>query len=380
MQRHTTSESTRDTQLRTSIRKYFADAGVTVEAVPAGVRVEGTEVMFNETDRRIGQAEPLIDHLISTSPLFSRLLSNAEQELCSELSVRAFAADGVIHIWFDDQLVAVVRGTQAEVQDPRPPVRGNFLAASKPWQTLRDRLTVLLPRGVGPTTLSATAPDEPTAKSSSLLVGRPARRTLRAHFPDSTPVDLADAATAASRELRYSRTVEYGHPVLLRIRDGCLRFAPIGGERPVRVRFECHLDDHHLAGALHLKSPWDPMALYVEEASSFPSMGIAWAMALIAYRDLTCLPGHSRQETVLPNNLSPTNRTQHLLASYVVGHRRHLPNGWSASDAAKAHARQIGIELSTGDTWVRPHARGMPADEELVFDWTPRLAVATAVP
>jgi hypothetical protein len=368
--------------LRTAIRGFFADAGITVEAVPGGVRVEGREVIFNETDLRIGQGEPLIDHLVATSPLLRRLLSNAERELCSDLPVRASAADGLVHICHGDQVIALVRGTEADVRDPRPPIRGNFLAADKPWHALRRRLTAQLRQIVEPTAdvrQRAIEPDEASPESSTHPVGRPAGRTLRTRFPDSMPTDLVDLATAASRELRYGRTVEYGRPLVLRLQDGHLRFGQIAYDRPVQVPLDLFMKEHRLVGALQLTSPTDPLALYVDEASSFSSMGIAWAIALVAYRDLTCLAQRSPEETVMPDNLSPTTHTRLLLASYVVGHRRHLPSGWSASEAAKSHARRIGIDLSPGNTWVRPHARGKPADEPLVFYWTPNVAVASVI-
>jgi hypothetical protein len=40
-----------------------------------------------------------------------------------------------------------------------------------------------------------------------------------------------------------------------------------------------------------------------------------------------------------------------------------------SSDEAKAAACAVGMELQQGETWVRPHARGLPDDAELQFSW-----------
>ena len=47
-----------------------------------------------------------------------------------------------------------------------------------------------------------------------------------------------------------------------------------------------------------------------------------------------------------------------LAPAHVSGHIRNLPEGWQASDEAKEHAKEFGITLYDGTTFVRPHERG----------------------
>jgi hypothetical protein len=48
----------------------------------------------------------------------------------------------------------------------------------------------------------------------------------------------------------------------------------------------------------------------------------------------------------------------------VVGHRRQLPDGWQASYAQIAEAMTYGMILTPGQTFVRPHFRGVRTTEE----------------
>jgi hypothetical protein len=65
----------------------------------------------------------------------------------------------------------------------------------------------------------------------------------------------------------------------------------------------------------------------------------------------------------------PSRTTRAVMSSYVMGHRRRLSAGRQPSVEARRHAQSICISLRPGETWVRPHARGHPADTELVFSW-----------
>jgi hypothetical protein len=67
--------------------------------------------------------------------------------------------------------------------------------------------------------------------------------------------------------------------------------------------------------------------------------------------------------------LRPIGATAQIAPSYVAGHRRRLRPGQRCSDEAKAAARAVGIELQRIETWVRPHARGIPDDAQLEFAW-----------
>ncbi len=62
-------------------------------------------------------------------------------------------------------------------------------------------------------------------------------------------------------------------------------------------------------------------------------------------------------------------QTLGLLSSYVAGHRRRLRPGQRRSDEAARNAEAVGIQLGDGETWVRPHSRGVPEDAILTFSW-----------
>jgi hypothetical protein len=109
------------------------------------------------------------------------------------------------------------------------------------------------------------------------------------------------------------------------------------------------------------------MAVEIEGDPAPDLLARGWGEALMGYAELTCVAG---AEPALPEQFKPTGQTRKLLASYVVGHPRHLPEGQSPSPGARSHAKRIGVRLTPRQTWVRPHTRGVPPDAELVFDWT----------
>lgn len=54
-----------------------------------------------------------------------------------------------------------------------------------------------------------------------------------------------------------------------------------------------------------------------------------------------------------------SHQTRVTLSPHLVsGHFRKLPADWKASDEAREHAREFGLTLTEGYTFVRPHERG----------------------
>ncbi len=47
---------------------------------------------------------------------------------------------------------------------------------------------------------------------------------------------------------------------------------------------------------------------------------------------------------------------------------RHLPVGWQTSEQAIQHAREYGVELAPGDTFVLPHQRRAGHTEYFCYD------------
>lgn len=201
----------------------------------------------------------------------------------------------------------------------------------------------------------------------------PAR--LLTQLPESLPEDLRKRALDASWRLRRERTLEFGHPVVVRLPDAEIKVEPIPHAPPARVPYTFRgRGGTTIVGALRLKSQSDPLATESPATASPEDAGHAWATALITYAELTCVAGSAPE---ISPAFVPTHGTRHILASYVVGHRRRLPDGHSAGDDAKAHAERIGVALGRHETWVRPHARGVPAAAELVFDWAGHHASST---
>ena len=349
----------RNAALRKTVRKYLGAAGISVEALQEGVEVQGKVVLFTGADRRAVDEDRVVDRVVGEAGL-DLLLASAVRELGGHgLPYRALGRDGAVRLYDSHHAVAVIRVTTATVSGHGRTVRGNFLVPGDHWDILRLWL------GSSNATRKAGTGARPPATPPA--VPAPARVITR--FPDSTPPELRLSAIKASQLLRHERTVEFGHTVLLRFAGGSLRFWPIPDTGAARVPFVYERDGDKMEGALRLKAPNDPMAVEVEGDPAPDLLAQGWGEALIGYSELTCVAG---PEPVMPDQFEPTSQTRKLLASYVVGHARRLPEGHSPSSLARTHAERIGVTLTPRQTWVRPHTRGVPLDAELVFHWSNR--------
>ena len=155
-------------------------------------------------------------------------------------------------------------------------------------------------------------------------------------------------------------------------------------------------------GRLVLDAGVDPLPVRTTSPDT-TVLGMAWAIALIGFAELTCVEATGPPRTgrrgsrntrsdrdssgprrlddrafgrprFLSPSLTPTADTARLLGHYVVGHRRLLRLGQVASVDAITAAAHSGIDLRAHETWVRPHARGVPDDAELDFIWDQPLA------
>jgi hypothetical protein len=125
----------------------------------------------------------------------------------------------------------------------------------------------------------------------------------------------------------------------------------------------------------------------------------AWTVALFGAAELLCVerlhepePTRQRREptsqSVIPSrqgdlddrhfafsrfrhnlSLTPTAETLLLGGQYVVGHRRQLQPGQTAGARACENAALVGIPLRDGETWVKPHTRGLSDRMTLSFHW-----------
>ena len=145
----------------------------------------------------------------------------------------------------------------------------------------------------------------------------------------------------------------------------------------------------------------DPLPLLIGEGVADEDAITAWTFALLGFADATCIeleqiaPETRRDPTVpqprppstvprpsastrtlprgrpWPSHLEPVGHWIRYSGSFVAGHRRRLQDSRTASDQAHDRARQVGIILHPHETWVRPHARGVPDGIEMRFVWHP---------
>jgi hypothetical protein len=297
----------------------------------------------------------VIDRVVGAAAL-DALLSRTMTELGGQgLPLRALTRNGTVRLYTHERVVAVIHASRAAVVGHTRRARGNFLVGGEHWDTVRSWLAAarLEPR-----------PAAPAPHREPIAVVKPPR--LRGDFPSGVSKMLRRRAVAASVRLRNDRNVEFGHVVVLLCGKETVRFSPIPDSGPPRVPFIYERGDERLEGAIRLRARNDPMAVEAPVDVDEELLAAAWARALMGYAELTCV---SASTLAISGQLRPTRATHRLLASYVVGHIRHLAGGATPGDAAVAHAEHIGVALGPHQTWVRPHARGVPADAELVFGW-----------
>ena len=375
---HAAARRDRARSFQDQIGAYLHAAHLDATVSGHGVVKPGTDPFaFGASDRRRADPRAFIDRLVANR--FRReLLTRVADELSDrglKLTAR-LAADGV-RLHDGNRSIAMIKGTAATLEGRSDVIAGNFLADGEHWDVLRTWLW--------------------QSQVADVLT----------ELPDEMTDEERAQALADSEQLRHDRTLEFGHPVKLQLPERAIRFDPIdANERRVELPFEYHHDDAYLRGALRLSTPRDPLALVVQDRSADARVVAAgWGLALRGYVELTCVPTDenptpnvardpesrtapagvsSRSSTradpkphTVPgrrdwgrtNALRPDATTRLLIASYVVGHRRRLAAGRQPSEEARQHAQRIGVALGPRETWVKPHARGIPADTELVFNW-----------
>ncbi len=338
-------------------------------------------LVVSEAELKRGDVGLIVDRLVC-----EQFLDQLEEAVVAQLAghgfqLKAYRTHEGVRLRDASRAVALINATRAVVGDDAAPILGNFLAPrGEHWDELRRRLWQR--------SVSEVLTELPASASE----------TERAR------------AVAASLQIRKERSREFGHTVILRRGEISVRFEPIPEHGIVQVPFEFRDGGEYLSGALRLKAPQDPLALFVFDRSSAQDViGRAWLLALLGYAELTCAPveasdkrpgrgpgddaqrrgskasggsprpprmpqprGTARGGSAsvpLPRSLVPTAESRRYLTSYVAGHKRHLGAGRRPSPDARTRAEHLGISLGPNETWVRPHARGVPDDAALVFDW-----------
>ena len=394
-------QARRQTDLRPKVRTYLLKAGIETTVVDGGVELGQRRYIFSGHDRYVygaGDFDSVLDRVVAKlTP--NRLLRVAVAQLSGHgFELRATQGRHGVRLHNSrGHVVAVISATRATFEVHKS-VHGSFLLDGEHWALVRARL---------PKPIVKPGPSPPGSAPP------PTRRVLT-ELPARASETQRVAAIAASVRIRHERTLDFGQTVVLRLPDRSVRFSPISEHaHAVEVGFIYERRGETLSGALRLLSSHDPLALALtEEVSDEQLVTAAWVTALLGYAELTCVPQAERTGDVEPAagdrrpqrsrtqgarsvavhaleparrragprlsaSLHPSGDTQTMLASFVVGHRRLLSAGRQPSEDARRRAQAIGVTLAERETWVRPHARGMPANSELVFAW--RLKVPTAL-
>jgi hypothetical protein len=287
--------------------------------------------------------------------------------------------------------VAFIRATSARTAAGTV-INANFLAPGPHWRQLAVAIPV-----VEPASALEEEPKRPMADPSQQEAPRPVSNRRFEDLPETIDPIAAAACLDASRRIRTERQVAYDRPVILQSEHGELTLLPITstGIR-LLLPFRLTRGPRSLSGKLELiLGDPDPLPLLIDGDAHDGEAVAAWASALLGFADATCFEvewtppavprprarsasaqaRHTSQairsprRRPWPGNLQPVGQWVQYAGSFVAGHRRTLSEGRSASEDARERARQVGIILRADETWVRPHARGIPDDIEMRFRW-----------
>ncbi len=296
--------------------------------------------------------------------------------------------------------LATIRATRSYIPR-REIIHANFLKPGRHWQQIADALyraeAELMAEWKHKQ--EATAAAEAAAAAAEAHRKRAAVRRRIHLLPDDLTPELIDACLDASRRIRLERQVAYERPVILECDLGELTLLPIAGTATrLLMPFRLSRGPETLNGELVLGDR-DPLPLLISEDAADQDVITAWTCALLGFADATCIelepvrsarkhgparprwhPSSSAQryssrtqslprKRPWPAHLEPVGHWARYSGSFVAGHRRHLNDGQPASDEAHNRARQVGIILKANETWVRPHARGVPHSIEMRFLW-----------
>lgn len=360
---------------------FFTAAGLEVVRVGDAVNVAGSRISPSPKQERSRQKlDELLDRFVWDHHR-ELLLESIRRNLRGVHELRGVEGTNGWILTRGREPIAVVRATSAKAAS-LPAHPGNYLDDREPsWGQLAEELAQKTHASKPP------APELPRLK----------RRIFR-ELPDGVSAELRDLALDASAQLRTERNLVFGHAVELQYGAGAVRFQPLqeDGAR-VEVPMTWTRWAKGAQGRIRINGTEDPLHLVFEGGDVDSAVVDGWVVALVAYAQLVCREdlaefvrpssqraaprvqapprrGVSRPPSGgaglrVAGSFKPIGRTRSWIASYVVGHRRRLRPGQSASSEARIRAARVGITLRPGETWVSPHVRGIPADAVLQFRW-----------
>ncbi|HUY50599.1 MAG TPA: hypothetical protein VMV92_33645 [Streptosporangiaceae bacterium] len=299
-----------------------------------------------------------------------------------------------------DVRLATIHATRAYIPH-REVIHANFLKPGTQWQQIADALHSAEAELMAEWKhkQEETVAAEAVAAAAEAQRKRAAARQRIDLLPDDLTPELIEACLDASRRIRLERQVAYERPVILEYDLGELTLLPIAGTATrLLMPFRLSMGSETLNGELVLADR-DPLPLLIGEDVADQDVITAWTCALLGFADATCIelepassvrkheqarprwrPSSSAQryrpstrslprKQPWPAHLEPVGHWVHYSGSFVAGHRRRLNDGQTASEEARDRARQVGIILKENETWVRPHARGIPHSIEMRFLW-----------
>lgn len=288
-------------------------------------------------------------------------------------------------------------------------IDGNFLADGEHWEKLRSSIARQEARQAQEAESPANDDSPPPVAQ---IAARASRRSNRIDdVPAGLPPELVAAVLEASKKIRLERRLAYDRPVTLECELGELVLSPIVGNPDyLRVPFVLERRGDRVQGDIVLTGRRDPVPVHIDDEAAGSLLASVWAAALLGLADATCfdihqperrppgagsrsssrrrgggrhsfraIPGSTSRRGIWPDHLRPVGQWARYSGAFVGGHRRRLHEGHSASAEALENARHVGIVLRPGETWVRPHARGLPSNLAIRFRWhayEPLLAAA----
>lgn len=346
------------------------------------------------------EAEPDPDGQLGDSefdwrPGLRTLIDKELADLPADLEIEQ-VRDGFV-VYGDGDALTLVRKTRALIVGTGGTwISGNFREPGTHWAKLKSALETRIER----LRRSSSAASAKTRSSPKRSTAPPLR--ILSEFPGTLTGAMRQEALDASHRLAVERSLVFSHPVLIQTPAFAVQFAPLLGSPDLEQRFLLrHSEGWTFSGGLLLAPQRIPTPLAFRQAfTDERNVAVVWHAALTAYAELTCLapeavtsePTERRRDVrgtssgrgkrtdrrltrrvgsvTFSAALVPSAETSAFLASYVAGHRRLLPAGQNASSDAERRAAAVGLFLRAGETWVQPHARGVPDDAVLRFTWT----------